>query len=296
MRRQVRGRDLGYEDRGRGEAVVFLHAFPFARDIWHGLGADGDVTAALAARFRVLSVDARGFGESDLRDRAKASEAGPSAPYALTDLADDLAALLDALAVERAAVVGMSMGGYTALAFAARHPARLAALVLADTRAAADTPEVRAKRDEALATIQGRGPDAYLDGSLARLLSPRAAPPLLAHVRARAEPRAESLVAGVKALRDRPDRSAELAAIACPALVVCGADDRVTPAAEMRSMTAAIGNGGRAAARRARYVELAGAGHLCHLEAPQAFATAVGAFLADALGGLGRSLGGGSAS
>jgi 3-oxoadipate enol-lactonase len=295
MRRQVRDRDLGYEDRGRGEAVVLLHAFPFARDIWQGLGADGDVAAALAGRFRVLSVDARGFGESDLRDRAKASDDDPSAPYTLTDLADDVAALLDALAVERAAVVGMSMGGYTALAFAARHRARLAALVLADTRAAADTLEVRAKRDEALATIHARGAAAYLDGSLARLLSPRAAPALLAHVRAHAESRSDSLVAGVEALRDRPDRAAELAAIACPALVICGADDQVTPAAEMRSMAGAIGMAGPAA-RGARYVELAGAGHLCHLEAPQGFTTAVGAFLADALGDLGDALRGWSAS
>jgi 3-oxoadipate enol-lactonase len=278
MRRQVRGRDIGYDDRGRGEVVVLLHAFPFARDIWRG-PAEGtglhpavDVVAALATRFRVLSLDARGFGESDLR-----AIGGSSAPYALTDLADDLAALLDALEIERAALLGMSMGGYTALAFVARHPARLAALALADTRAAADTPEVRAKRDEALATIHGRGAAAYLDGSLARLLSPRAPPALHAHVRARAEPRADSLVAGVEALRDRPDRTAELAAIACPTLVVCGASDQVTPATEMRRMSAVI--------PRARYVELADAGHLAHLEAPQAFTTAIGSFLGDALGG-----------
>jgi 3-oxoadipate enol-lactonase len=271
---------MGYDDRGRGPVVVLLHAFPFARDVWsvgpQRDGADGaapDLTSALARRFRVLSVDARGFGESALR-----ATGGSSAPYALTDLADDLADLLDALDVPRAAILGMSMGGYTALAFAARHRARLTALVLADTRAGADTPEVRAKRDEALSTIHGRGVSAYLDGSLTRMLSPAASPGLHALVRARAETRADSLVAGVEALRDRPDRTAELPAITCPTLIVCGAEDQVTPAAEMRRM-------GEAIPGRARAVELAGAGHLSHLEAPAAFAAAVEPFLRETLGG-----------
>ena len=269
MRRQVAGRELGYEDRGRGEVVVLLHPFPFARALWD------ELVPPLAGRFRVIAVDARGFGESDLR--ASHPAPGASAPYAITDLADDLAALLDALAIPRAAVVGMSMGGYTGLAFAARHAARLAALVLADTRAAADTPEARAGREVALATIHGRGAAADLDGSLTRMVSPRAAPALHAQVRARAEPRADSHVAGVEALRDRPDRTAELGAIACPALVVCGAEDQITPAAEMRRMSEAIG------ARGARYVELPAAGHLAHLEAREAFTAAVGSFLGDVL-------------
>jgi 3-oxoadipate enol-lactonase len=269
MRRQVAGRELGYDDRGRGEVVVLLHPFPFTRALWD------ELVPPLAARFRVLAVDARGFGESDLR--ASYPTPGSSAPYEIADLADDLAALLDALAIPRAAVLGMSMGGYTALAFAARHASRLAALVLADTRAAADTPDARAGREVALATIHGRGAAAYLDGSLTRMVSPRAAPALHAQVRARAEPRADSLVAGVEALRDRPDRTAELGAIACPALVVCGAEDQITPAAEMRRMSEAIG------AHGARYVELPAAGHLAHLEAREAFTAAVGSFLGDVL-------------
>jgi 3-oxoadipate enol-lactonase len=271
MRQQVGDREIGYDDRGHGAPVVLLHPFPFTRDLWD------DVATALAARFRVLSVDARGFGESALR-----ATAGSSAPYAISDLADDLAALLDALDLSRVALLGMSMGGYTALAFAARHGARLTGLVLADTRAAADTPDARAGRDVALATIHGRGATAYLDVSLARLLSPGATPALHARVRARAAGHADSLVAAVEALRDRPDRTAELRAIACPTLVVCGGEDQVTPAAEMRRVSAAIGRGG-GAALGARYVELAGAGHLSHLEAPEAFMTTVSSFLGDTL-------------
>jgi pimeloyl-ACP methyl ester carboxylesterase len=280
MRRLVGGREIGYDDHGSGPAVVLLHAFPFSRDVWSGGDGQDDVIVALAHRFRVIPVDARGFGESALR--ATHPTPGASAPYAITDLADDLAALLDELGVPRAALVGMSMGGYTALAFAARHGARLSALVLADTRAAADTPEVRAKREEALATLHGQGASTYLDGSIPRLLSPEAKPAVRALARARAETRPDSLVAGIEALRDRPDRTAELSAIACPTLVVCGARDQVTPPAEMRRMSAAIGNRGSDPGD-AHYVELSGAGHLAHLEAGEAFTRAVGSFLGDAL-------------
>jgi pimeloyl-ACP methyl ester carboxylesterase len=265
MRQQVRGRDISYEDRGDGQVVVLLHPFPFGSDLWAGRGGAEDVTAALARRFRVLAVDARGFGESELG----------ASPYSIADLADDLAGLLDALSIPRAAMLGMSMGGYTALAFAAKHAARLSALILADTRAAADSPETRAKRDEALATIRARGPAAYLDGSLARLVSADAPASLHSFVRARAETRADSLAAGVAALRDRPDRTAELPSIACPTLVVCGAQDLISPPAEMRGVCAAL--------PRARYVDLADAGHLAHLEAPEAFTAAVSTFLTEVL-------------
>ena len=245
---------IGYDDRGTGPATVLLHPFPLTRTTWAGL-AD-----ALAAHRRVIAVDARGFGETPLAE-----------PFSIADIADDVAALMDRLAIPRATVVGMSMGGYAALAFAARHRERLSALVLADTRAAADSAEARAGRAGALATLANAGPNAYLAGSLPRLLSPQAPPALVAHVRARAETRAASLRAGIEALRDRPDRTAELGAIACPTLVVCGTEDQVTPAAEMKQIAAAIAG--------ARYVPIAGAGHLSHIEAPGAFLNAVTSFI-----------------
>ena len=164
---------------------------------------------ALARHFRVIAIDGRGFGESPL----------PASSPSIAAAADDVSSLLDGLRVERAAVLGMSMGGYTALAFAAKHPDRLSALVLCDTRADADPPAMRAARDGAIARIRDQGVDAYLPGSIPRLLSPDAPPALCAHVLARAEGGAASLIAGIEALRDRPDRAGELAAIRCPTLI-----------------------------------------------------------------------------
>jgi 3-oxoadipate enol-lactonase len=251
-------RPVGYEVRGAGSAIVLLHPFPFSRDIWGGL------TEVLALCHQVIAVDARGFGETPLG----------AAGYTIADLADDVVGLLDHLGVARATVLGMSMGGYTALACALRHPSRVAALVLADTRAAADPPAMRAARDGAIARIRASGSGPYLDGSMARLLSTTAAPSLVTFLRGWAEDRAESLIAGIEALRDRPDRRAELGAVRCPTLTIRGADDQVTPAEDMREMTGAIAG--------ATFVELPGAGHLAHLEAPVDFERALMPFLASA--------------
>ncbi|HEY6478366.1 MAG TPA: alpha/beta fold hydrolase [Polyangia bacterium] len=252
-------RPVGYETQGTGAPIVLLHPFPFARDIWAGL------VDVLAVNHRVIAVDARGFGETPLG----------AAGYSIADLADDVAGLLDCLDVARAAVLGMSMGGYTALACALRHPARVAALVLADTRAAADPPAMRAARDGAISRIRATGSGPYLDGSMARLLSTTAPPSLATYLRSWAEDRPESLIAGIEALRDRPDRSAELGAIRCPTLAIRGTDDQVTPADDMRAMVAAIAG--------AAFVEIPGAGHLAHLEAPGLFEQALMPFLASRL-------------
>jgi pimeloyl-ACP methyl ester carboxylesterase len=254
-------RPVGYEVHGAGPPVVLLHPFPFARDIWSGL------IDVLAVGHRVIALDARGFGETPL---------GPQG-YAIADLADDVIGLLDHLGLPRAAVLGMSMGGYTALACAIRHPTRVSALILCDTRAGADPAAMRAARDGAIARIRASGSGPYLDGSMARLLSPSAPPSLLTFLRSWAEERPESLIAGIEALRDRPDRSAELGAIRCPTLAIRGADDQVTPAEDMREMAAAIAGG--------TYVELPGAGHLSHLEAPGPFESALVPFLAANLKG-----------
>jgi pimeloyl-ACP methyl ester carboxylesterase len=250
MRAQIAGRTVGYELAGAGPPLVLLHAFPFDRRMWQDTGA------ALAGRRTVIAPDLRGFGESAL------------APFSIADLADDVAALLDALGHPRATVAGLSMGGYVALAFAQRHPARLAGLVLADTKAGPDTPEARQARGEAIALVRREGVAAYLEKQLPRLLAPGAAESVRARLRAIGGTQApEAVIAGLEALRDRPDRRSELGAITVPTLIVVGAEDGLTPPTEARSMAAAISG--------ARLVEVPGAGHISNVEAPDAFGSAL---------------------
>jgi pimeloyl-ACP methyl ester carboxylesterase len=195
----------------------------------------------------------------------------PAGGFSIADLADDVAALLTALGFEKAGVSGLSMGGYVALAFAQRHRARLSELLLCDTKAAPDSPEARRGREDAIAQVQKEGVAALRDKQIPRLLAPAASEALRAEVRGLATDRAEGVIAAIRALRDRPDRRAELSQIACPTLVVVGSDDVLSTPAEAREMADQIPG--------ARLAEIPNAGHLSNLDNPAAFSRAVLEFL-----------------
>ncbi len=125
--------EIGYDDVGTGEVVLFIHGFPHNRAFWSAqLGA-------LLGRARCIAPDLRGFGET--------SSGGP---YSIDRYADDLVLLLDTLRIERAVVCGLSMGGYVALAFWRRHRRTRAGLILMDTRAGGDSADGKraARRDD----------------------------------------------------------------------------------------------------------------------------------------------------
>ncbi|MBN2574289.1 MAG: alpha/beta fold hydrolase [Deltaproteobacteria bacterium] len=254
---RVGDRRLAYESYGSGRPLVLVHAFPFDGRMWRRT-AEG-----LGGRCRVLVPDLRGFGGSDL---------GGSEP-SIVDMADDVAALLDHLGIERAVVGGLSMGGYVALAFAARHRARLERLILADTRAAGDTDKARAGRADALALVEKEGGAALVERQLAVLLSGTAGESLRQEVRDLGRQSALGVCAALRALRDRPDRQAELGAIVCPTLVISGGEDRLSPPEEMAALARALPN--------AHLVAIPGAGHLSNLERPDEFVAAIADFLAS---------------
>jgi pimeloyl-ACP methyl ester carboxylesterase len=169
-------------------------------------------------------------------------------------------------------VCGLSLGGYVALSLALRRPEAVSALILANTRAEADGEEGRAGRDGAIATIRSRGTAPFLDGLLARVLSPDAPDDVRARARVIADRQpGDAVVAALAALRDRPDRVADLGRIRVPTLVIAGADDGLIPAAAAETLADGIPG--------ARLQVIPGAGHLSALERPEEFATAVTSFL-----------------
>jgi pimeloyl-ACP methyl ester carboxylesterase len=263
-----------------GRPLLLLNPFPLHRGVWAN-----NVATWIGQGYRVLT--------------------GDYPPMSIDGLADAVVAELDARAIAHVTVLGVSMGGYVALSLAARFPARLAGLVLADTRAAADSPAARAGRATALATLQqqpgagAQGAEAeaevetevdtdieraaveaavetYLGSSLPKLVAVTAPAQIHARVRAVAIRRRASLIAGIVALRDRPDRSAALAALNVPTLVVCGSDDQIVSPAEMEGLARAIPG--------ARFEVIPGAGHLPNLEQPARFEAVVGAFLEGLVG------------
>jgi 3-oxoadipate enol-lactonase len=260
VRTLIDGEEIAYDVRGRGPAVLLLHAFPLDSSMW-----DAQVEA-LAATHRVVRFDARGFG---------ATPADDAPPLAMERIADDGAALLDQLWVGKAVVHGCSMGGYAALAFARRHPRLLAGLVLQDTRAAADTPEARAGRATLAAKVLAEGSTAAAEALLPRLVgetSHRERPELVAAVRERilaSPPR--SVANALHGLAGRADSRALLPMLAVPTLVLVGAEDVLTPPDEARAMAAAIPG--------ARLEVVPRAGHLANLENPDAVNAALRAFL-----------------
>jgi 3-oxoadipate enol-lactonase len=255
----INGIRLAYTDEGRGTPVVLLHAFPQSRAMW-----DRQV-AALSNMHRVIAPDFRGFGESD----------APEGTYTLDQYADDVDALLDHLAVQQAVFVGLSMGGYTLFALYRRHAARMKGLVLADTRAQADTEEGRAGRAAMARTAREKGAGAIADLMLPKLLSPVALqtkPELVRQVRTAIERTKVSGIAGaLMAMAGRPDSTPLLAQLARPVLVVTGELDGPTPPADGRFMAEHIPG--------ARLEIIPQAGHLSNLERPEEFTDAVRSFL-----------------
>lgn len=248
---------LAFIDEGRGEPVVLVHAFPLDGRVWDA------VRAELSSTHRVIVPDLRGFGSSG----------GQSPPASVDAHADDLAAVLDELGVARAIVVGLSLGGYVALAFARWHLSRLAGLVLVDTRAAADTTEGRAGRDDAIARVRSHGSAAMADAMLPKMFPHGATPELESWFReiVSAQP-VEGVVAALGAMRDRPDATPVLATVRVPSLVAVGSDDLVIPPAEAESMVSLLPDGA--------YVEFPGAGHLVPAEKPAVFTRALTSWLA----------------
>jgi len=262
MKVRVAGTEMMCDVRGDGPALLLLHAFPLGLSMW-----DAQV-AAFQRTHRVVRFDDRGFGGSPPGDGLLTMER----------IADDAAALLDHLGIARAVVCGLSMGGYAAFAMVRRHPDRLRGLVLADTRAGADSPEARKNRALLAEKVLKAGAAAVADASLPKLLgetSHRERKELVARVREIIlgnPPRgiADSL-AGLAA---RADSTSTLREIRVPTLVVCGTEDVLTPPSEAEALKAGIAG--------ARLELIPRAGHLASLESPEAFNAVLRDFLAAA--------------
>jgi 3-oxoadipate enol-lactonase len=257
------GVSLGYRDTGgTGVPVALVHAFPFSSAMWERQ------IEALRRRWRVIAPDLKGFGESDAPD-------DPSL-YTIDSYADELHSLLRHLGVPSAVVVGLSLGGYVALALQRRHPKAIHALVLADTRAEADAPEVIERRTKQQREALEQGTAGVVEALSGALLAPatrRSKPDVVAQVRSLMEQPRAGYVGALEAMKRRPDATPLLRGISVPTLVVVGEHDGITPPDVARRLHEAI--------PRARLVVIPHAGHLANLEAPDAFDAALVEFLSD---------------
>jgi 3-oxoadipate enol-lactonase/4-carboxymuconolactone decarboxylase len=250
-------RRLSYDLRGPAGApvIAFSNSLGATRAMWDGLVAE------LAGRWRCLTYDTRGHGASDVSDEEAS----------VADLADDLAALLTALDIDRAHVAGLSLGGLTAQAFALRYPDRLRRLILLGTAPSLPPPEFWAER---AALVRREGMSPVIGTLLPRwFTAPWLAgdPPEVTAIRdafLALDPRGYARCC--EAIADA-DFGRELGSIAAPTLVIAGADDPVTPPASGEALRQGIPG--------AELVVMPNAAHLFPVERPVETAARIAAFL-----------------
>lgn len=254
-------KEMVYTHAGTGEAIVLLHGHPFNRSMWD------EQTAFLQTDFRVIAPDLRGYGETAV--------AGDVA--AMSEMAGDVAALLYSLNLETVILCGLSMGGYVALEFYHQFPDRVRALVLADTKAAADTAEARQKRFESAEKIIKEGMQPIVDEMLPKALAPQThegKPETIDFVKEMIlNTKPEGASAGLRGMAERRDHTTLLAKITVPTLIIVGAEDQITPPAEAEKMHRGIKN--------SQLVQIPAAGHLSPVEQPDEFNKALKRFISD---------------
>jgi pimeloyl-ACP methyl ester carboxylesterase len=240
----------------RDTPVVFLHAYPLDGSMW------AQQATALSGRI-IRTPSFPGFGGR------------PPGEPSLDHFAEAVIEEMDAEGIERAVFVGLSMGGYVAFRLHANRPDRVAGLVLADTRAAADDEAGRSKRTDQAKRAREEGVGWLADALIPSLLGAttrRERPDVVSDLRRRiSSSNPEGVARALLAMRDRPDATAELAKIRVPVLALVGEEDELTPPSDARRIADGVPQG--------RLTVIPKAGHLANLEAPGFFEEALRGFL-----------------
>jgi 3-oxoadipate enol-lactonase len=260
---ELDGNRTHYLDEGAGEPVIcFIHGFPFESAMWRP-----QIDHLVARGHRCIAPDLLGFGASDVP--------AEKTDYSIPGYADQVAALLDALEPGPVVLAGLSMGGYIALDLVQRRPELVRALILADTRAEADTDEGRQRRVDQQVFLAGGGERSSLaEGMLDAIIGKQGPERERAIRTVRAFMLAtpvEGWMGALEAMRTRADVTAGLGGIAVPTLVLVGADDGLTPVEAATTLAEEIPG--------AELVVLPDVGHVSNLEGPHEFTMALDRFL-----------------
>jgi len=250
---------LAYTDVGSGPPVVLIHGYPFNRSLWN------EQLEALSSKYRVVAPDLRGFGESDSSE----------GPVTMSRMAQDVAQLMDQLEIPQAVIGGLSMGGYVVLAFCKQFPSRVRALLLADTRAQADTEEAKKTRAEQADKALSEGMASIADAMLPKLLTPDTVskrPEVVKRIRdMMLKTKPQGAAGALLGMAQREDQTEFISSIKVPALIVAGREDAITPPADSEAMHAKIAG--------SRLIVIENAGHVSNLEQTEQFNDALLAFL-----------------
>ena len=253
---QLNGQKIHYRDSGgRGPVVVLSHGFLMDSTMF-----DSQV-AALSDKFRVITWDERGFGDTEYDGK----------PFTYWDSANDCLALMTHLGVDSAVLGGMSQGGFLSLRAALTAPERVRALVLIDTASDNDGPETLAAYRGMVDAWVTNGPTDDLANIIANIIiaEPTENPKWIAKWKARPK---ELMVHSAGCLLDRDDITARLGEITCPALVIHGTQDASFSAERAEALRKGLHNA-------EEIVWVQGAGHASNLTHPHIVNPPLRAFL-----------------
>ncbi|HEY4389154.1 MAG TPA: alpha/beta hydrolase [Ktedonobacteraceae bacterium] len=257
--KSVRGISIGYDEYGSGSPLVLLHGHPFNRSMWD------EQRETLRSTCRVIVPDLRGYGKTTVVPGKTTME----------DFAGDLAALLDALAIDRIILGGLSMGGQIVFEFYRQFPSRVRALLLADTQPQVDTEEVRATRYATAQRVLNEGMQDLAEEVLPRLLAPQTIashPDVVNRVRQMIlQTQPEGAAAALRGRAERRDYTSLLREIAVPTLIVVGSEDTFTPISDAELMQREIVG--------SQLAIIDGVGHMPNMEHPDEFNAILEQFL-----------------
>jgi 3-oxoadipate enol-lactonase len=211
------GVTLAYRDEGTGSPLVLIHGFCGSSAYWH------KVMSELAKQYRVIAPDLRGHGGS----------AVPDETYTMERMADDLAQLLEELAIPRAAMLGHSLGGYVTLAFAEKYPDKLAGFGLVHSTAFPDDEKGRENRQKGMDSIRQHGIEPFIKALVPKLFAPEHLERMPDEVRLAKTIGLATDPAGavhtLQGMKERPDRNHVLKNTGLPVLLVAGERDQIIP-------------------------------------------------------------------
>lgn len=245
----VKDIQLAYDRRGKGTPLVLLHGYPLDHHLWD------EVVPLLEDTFDVIVPDLRGFGESTIADQSPTME----------DYAADIAALLDYLELPKAAIVGHSMGGYVALAFARLYPERLSGLGLVSSQVLADPPDRKEGRYKSAADVAENGIASVVATMTPKFTADEKLQALARVSMERQQPAA--YISALKAMAERLDSTPLLSSLKVPVVIIHGDSDALIPVDRAREVKAAL--------PQAHLVEISGAGHIPMMEAEEKTAQAL---------------------
>lgn len=255
--------EIYYDVAGSGSPVILLHPFPVNREFWL------PIAPLLSSRYQLIMPDLRGHGESGVGD----------GPATMQKHASDVARVMDAAGVDRAPLIGVSIGGYAIFEFWRRFRDRVSALVLCNTKAPADNAEARANRLQIANDVLERGTEPFFESMLQKLLgeTTRHSRPDLVEgaLRMMRKMSAEDVAGVQRGMAERPDSIATLKTINVPTLIITGDEDIMTGVPEAEVMKQNISG--------SRLKIVAKAGHYSPWEQPKEVGRLLRAFL-DSVG------------